>query len=344
LQLKFQKLEKVTNDFSEVINYLKSKKFSKADLYMDNHLFLTPLITYFDYKKMIFPIHRVIAHFFEPDNDGFPPEYLNEALKFFKNTIIEWEIKEKVIKIMEDLSKCKKDFPEKCIKYYTGENLCYIINKMLRNFDNYYVELMHFIGPLYYGIFQYALKHENKQLKVQSTLYREVTMDRLDLYSYQFCEQDIICFPSFTSTTLDNNLKFQPSDNSKKINNDQIEEKSQVKMIIQYNPYGYCEPQGLDISKESEYPTEKEILLFPFTFLRINKVEIHTGKKEDPHLIFLTIINKGDILEYGLKKNYAFKLIEYETKIVIDKEHRSSYIDNESEYIMKLDYIEEKYL
>ena len=44
-------------------------------------------------------------------------------------------------------------------------------------------------------------------------------MNKLDLYSYIFSENDIICFPSFTSTTINQNLKFKPSKNAKNINN-----------------------------------------------------------------------------------------------------------------------------
>ena len=43
-------------------------------------------------------------------------------------------------------------------------------------------------------------------------------MNRLDLYAYQFCEGDIICFTSFTSTTIKKNLKFKSTNISKKIN------------------------------------------------------------------------------------------------------------------------------
>ena len=300
------------------------------------------MITYYDYKKALFPIHRVIAHFFDYYNYGFPPKYFREALKYLRKTILETEIKQKIITIMEKLLR-SDNFPEECIKYYTGENLCYVFNKALRNFDKYYVEMVHFIGPFYYGIFKYALNSE-KQLKEKTILFRDLTMDRLDLYSYQFCEKDIICFPSFTSTTLKKELNFTPSNNANKINNDQIEEKSYVKMIIKYDPHGKCIPQGLDISDESKYSEEKEILLFPFTFFRIDKVEINTGKIDDKHKIFLTIINKGDILEYGLKENYAFKLVENGTKIVVDKEHKSAYDKNETDYKMELKYIKEEYL
>jgi hypothetical protein len=236
------------------------------------------------------------------------------------------------------------EFPEKCIKYYTGDNLCYVFNKALRNFEKYYVEMAHFIGPFFYGIFLYALKNEKKQLKEKITLYRDVTMDRLELYSYQFSENDIICFPSFTSTTLKKTLNFVPSKNANTINNEQYGEKEYVKMIIRYEPHGTCQPQGIDISDESRHSDEKEILLFPFTFLRINKVEINAGTKNDRHIIYLTIINKGDILEYGLKENYAFKLVENGTKIVIDKEHQSAYDKNESDYNMDLKYIKKENL
>jgi hypothetical protein len=343
LKSKYKKLELITDDFSDVIKFLRNKKHSKEDLNMDNHLLTTPLITYYEYKKGIFPIHRVIAYFFDEGYDGFPPENLRIAKEFLMETIIETEIKQKLIKILENLSH-SYNFPEDCIKYYTGENLCYVFNKALRNFEKYYVEMAHFIGPFYFGIFEYALKNEKKQLKEKTTLYRDVTMDRLDLYSYQFSEKDIICFPSFTSTTLKKGLNFEPSDNANKINNDQIEEKGYVKMIIKYEPHGKCIPQGLDVSNESEFSEEKEILLFPFTFLRIDKVEVNTGKIDDKHKIFLTIINKGDILEYGLKENYAFKLVENGTKIVLDEEHQTAYDKNESDYKMELEYIEKEYL
>ena len=85
-----------------------------------------------------------------------------------------------------------------------------------------------------------------------------------------------------------------------------MEEKNYVKMIISYNPVGWCVPQGLDVSDESQFSHEKEILLFPFTFMKIDKVEIHTGKQNDKHYIYLTIINKENVIEYCLNNNYSF--------------------------------------
>jgi len=44
---------------------------------------------------------------------------------------------------MLHLTKCdEEDFPKACIRYYTGENLCYVFNKALRNFEKFYVEML----------------------------------------------------------------------------------------------------------------------------------------------------------------------------------------------------------
>ena len=341
LKKSYKKIKLIENEFPKIVEFFKSQKFSKEDINMDNHLLLTPLITYYEYKKIIFPIHRILSYFFNYEyRFSFSEKYFLIAKKYIDESTLETDIKEKIISIMEKLKNTSdSEFPKKCIKYYTGENLCYVFNKALRNFEKFYVEMAHFIGPFYYGIYLYSWFNEKKQLNKKTILYRDITMERLDLYYYQFCENDIIVFPSFTSTTLDKNLNFEPTNNAKKINNNQIEEKSYVKMIITYDPKGNCEVQGLDISEESEVYGEKEILLFPFTFLIINKVEIHTGKENDKHLIFMTIINKGDNLEFGLKKNYGFKLVENGTKIVVDKENNSSFDGNESDYNMKFKYL-----
>ena len=343
LKKTYKKIKLTTNNFVEVRNFLKSKKHSKDDLNMDNHLFSTPMITYFDYKKAIFPIHRILAYFFDSNFNEFSYEYYKIAKTFINKTTETSKIKNKIIEIMEKLV-YSGNFPVDCIKYYSGEHLCYIFNRALRNFEKNYVEMAYFIGPFYFGILNYSLFRPEKQLNKKKILYRDITIDRLDLYSYQFCEKDIICFPSFTSTTVDMNLDFEPSNNANLINNDQIEEKGFAKMIINYDPKGKCISPGVDISQESEFSEEREVLLFPFTFFRIDKVEIHSGKENDKHIIYLTIINKGDFLEYGLKERKGFKLIENGTKLVIDYTNKSNCDNNELYYKMNFDYIDKDIL
>ena len=337
LNNKYNKIKLITNKFSKVRLYLISKNYSKVDLNMDNLLSMTPLITYYDYKKALFPIHRILAHFFKFDVYYFSKDYFVRADEFINKTVYETEIKIKILKIMKKLASVKEedDFAKACIKYYTGENLCYVFNKALRNFEKFYVEMAYFIGPFYCALFRYAIKYPEKALNKKTKLYRDLIMEKLDLYYYKFCENDIICFPSFTSTTLKENLNFKPSNKSKHINNiGEMEEKNYVKMIISYNPVGWCVPQGLDVSDESQFSHEKEILLFPFTFMKIDKVEIHTGKQNDKHYIYLTIINKENVLEYCLNNNYSFKLVENGTKLVADKENDLKCDNNETYYKM----------
>ena len=115
-------------------------------------------------------------------------------------------------------------------------------------------------------------------------------------------------------------------------------------MIITYDPKGKCQPQGLDISDKSQFSYEKEILLFPFTFFKIDKVEVRSGKVNDKHLIFMTIINKGGIIKYGLQKRYAFKMVENDTKLVIDNYNKSDCDDNEIFYKFKFKMINQNLL
>ena len=345
---KYNRIKLITNKFSEIRNYLKSKKFPEEDLNMDNHLPLTPLITYYDYKKALFPIHRILAYFFKYECYNFSKKSFLKAKEFIDKSTYEDEIKNKIIRILEDLTKYKGEdsFAKACIEYYTGENLCYIFNKALRNFEKFYVEMCYFIGPFYFALFNYALNNKEKALNKKEILYRDIIMNKLDLYSYIFNENDIICFPSFTSTTINENLNFKPSKNAKNINNiGELGDKNYVKMIISYNPEGYCVPQGLDISEESKYSKEKEILLFPFTFLKIDKVEIHSGTENDKHFIYMTIINRGNELEDALNYNYSFKLVENGTKLIIDYHNDLKCDNNEIYYKMNfgdIDKIDEE--
>jgi CTP:phosphocholine cytidylyltransferase-like protein len=67
----YNKVTLITNSFGEIVNTLRTKKLAKDDLKMENHIQLTPLISYFDYKKVIFPIHRILAYFFDQKYNSF---------------------------------------------------------------------------------------------------------------------------------------------------------------------------------------------------------------------------------------------------------------------------------
>ena len=127
LKEKYTKIKLITKNFTELRKFLLTKRFSDRDLSMDNHLLLTPLINYYDYKKGFFPIHRILSFFFDKQFETFSDYGFKIAIIFIQKSTFEPVVKNKIIKIMENLKDLDSiSFPEKCIEYYTGEDLCYV--------------------------------------------------------------------------------------------------------------------------------------------------------------------------------------------------------------------------
>ena len=133
-------------------------------------------------------------------------------------------------------------------------------------------------------------------LKERNTLYRNIYINQYDLDTYYMEEGKIICFPSFTSTSFKKG--FEPTNNALNINhfnNDKI----LLKMKLTFSPeYEYI-PQGMILEDFSEIPWEEEVLLFPFTFIKVKSIK---KKKKDFYKLEGISINKESILEFGLRK------------------------------------------
>ena len=164
------------------------------------------------------------------------------------------------------------------------------------------------MGPLLYGLNKYVKYNPKFALLKNKKLYRIIECSNLDFYLYKLNVGHIICFPSFTSTSS-KEIKFQPSNLSKNINtNSDIEEKIKIKMIFKYKyKKGNISP-GIIIEKnkgkDGRYLTkyaENEILLFPFTFVRIKKIKSKKEKGNKIQVIELEIINRTSYIEYILK-------------------------------------------
>ena len=86
LKKNYKKIKLISNNFCEIRAFLLFKRFSDRDLNMDNHLPLTPLITYYDYKKGIFPIHRVLSYFFDKKYENFSYKEFMKAQIFINKS------------------------------------------------------------------------------------------------------------------------------------------------------------------------------------------------------------------------------------------------------------------
>ena len=316
---KYYKLKLISADYSKVEDYLSEKKFDKAEIDMDKQLSFTPIITYYEYQKAYFSVHRLISYFF--DENWGTPKYETTYINKIKNCLNQAakdinEENKKLIKDTVNKLKKSKNFGVEVIQSYTGEGVCYILNKIMRDISKGYIELTYFFGPYDYGFFKFLHDNPDKGINKTVDLTRNIKLNPLDFYTYTLSEKEIICFPSFTSTSLKLDNTFSVTCNGKEVNNIDDKDCINVKMIFHYIYEKDCISPGIDVSSDAVFKGEKEVLLLPFTFVKFNKIE----KKDDKNYIFdFTIINRKKILEFELRNKGIDDIKKNMTKLVLNQ-------------------------
>ena len=300
---KFYKLKLISSDYSQVEDYLSKIKFDDSEISDDKQLTFTPIITYFEYQKCYFSIHRLISYFF--DENWETPKYTKESLSKITKCLEKLsdipnddkELIRKTVKILNE----SKNFSKDCIRTYTKKEGVYVIlNKVMRNIGKGYIDLVYFFGTYDYGIFKYLHDNPNKGLKSDITLKRDIILNELDFNVYTFSEGEIICFPSFTSTSRNINNEFHIPLESIQSNKIDLDNSIIVRMLFHYHyEEGKVSP-GVDIEDISTISSEKEVLLLPFTFVKFNKI---IKKDENKYDFDFTIINQSKYLEFILKNS-----------------------------------------
>ena len=169
------------------------------------------------------------------------------------------------------------------ISNYTDEKFYYRnLNKFLREGDFQSFKLLsNHISKFIYHLYEYRKK--NNQLS-STTLYRKLYMKPDEIQLYINSKGKIICYPSFTSTSLSENV-FQP----KKDDPNTI----LVKLIIQQNN----SPSIISIGSLSEMPNEQEYLCLPFTFFKIIDVVFRIENFKSIYIIYLIALNSEKPIE-----------------------------------------------
>ena len=275
-----------------------------------------PVISAYEYDNCYFLVHRAYAHFFGDINDTSENVvFKNSYFKIIKDYIINSKIidgsdKSDLIKKFQDIVNCS-NFVETSIRKYTGESgFCYIFNRTMRNFEKGLMSLAYYMGPFLFGVNKYVKENPQKfALNKSMTLYRNIQCSIYDFYLYQMNENHIICFPSITSTSTEKG-EFTPTGKAKAINKIGIKEEDMlnVTMIFKYNhEMGNISPgivvmdyEGKDGNYLSANPSENEVILFPFTFVKITKIKSIDNKKYE---MYLDIINRKEYIEYTLRDN-----------------------------------------
>jgi len=306
--------------------------FSYEQIKMNKQLEQCPVISAYEYDKCFFLIHRAYAHFFGNMKDKrsipvFEDFHLQKVKEFIeKSKLIEKGEKNKLFKKFETLKE-SNNFTEKAIEYYIGDiTFCYIFNRIMRNFEEGLISLAYYMGPFLYGVNKYVYENPEKfAFREDMTLYRNIQCPILDYFLYKINLKHIICFPSIISTSTIRG-KFKPTTASKKVNkSDGIppEDIYKITMIFHYKHEDGNISPGIIVkdnkTKDGKYLSknkdESEVILFPFTFVRITDIK-EIEKEKDKNLIemHLDIINRKSYIEYTLRddvdKRFLFSKLD----------------------------------
>ena len=76
-------------------------------------------------------------------------------------------------------------------------------------------------------------------------------------------------------------------------------------MILHYKHNSSNLPQSMNITEFSKHKKEKEVLFFPFTFVKVNSLkEVYDNSIDDIiYELDCNIINRNNFIEFDLKKN-----------------------------------------
>ena len=297
-----EKIFHISNNILEIIIYLATKSIILPDYdkNIKNEIKHNPLISYYEYENFYFINHIMLSFFFKDDFSilNFNEDYQKEIFEFIeRNNDLDENQKNNLINEIIKL-KDSKNFLKDSLSFFSSESF-YPFSKTMRKIEDGFEKLCFLIGPMYYCMVRY-LKKENPSLNLNksTTLYRYITLyNEYDLNIYTMAVGNVICFSSFSSTSIKKG-EFKTTPNATKVNKSG-EDKISVNMILHYNHLPNNAPIGMFLGDLSLYPDEEEVLLFPFTFIKVNELRKINEKSYE---LDCNIINKDCILEFGLKQ------------------------------------------
>ena len=168
------------------------------------------------------------------------------------------------------------------ISNYTLESFYYkYINKALREGDfNTFRILSNHISKFIYHLYEYKKTHFQNS---NSTLYRTMYISQNEYSTYRNSIGKIICYPSFTSTSLHKGWNPTPGEPNLIL----------VQLEIQQNN----SQSIINIMNLSNHKTEEEYLCLPFTFFKITNVVCKMENNIHTDTIYLTALNSEKPLE-----------------------------------------------
>ena len=332
-------VKKVFIKSKELIDYLKSLDKDKykngVEKYLDENKYIfrsedrqmqqSHIISSYEYDRCYFLVHKIYSDFFGDINNKneislFKKENLEKIIEYLSSLNFQDDNeKNLLINRFNNLSdlETNNQFIEQSIKEYMNNesSFCFIFNRKLNNFEKWIIPFSFYMGPFLYGLYKYTKDNPDFSISKKITLYKIFKSSKLDFYQYKYNLGHIICLTSLTLTSS-NKIKYDPKKYNQKID-DNIDENVIVKLIFTYNYKKGCLSPGIVIGdkklKDGSYlsnnPKEKEVILFPFTFAKINKIKIETENKTKIYMVELEIINRNSYIEYTLKNDFENRIL-----------------------------------
>ncbi len=308
LMNQYSKLKGIYNIFSE----LQNKLYNIKEIKMEN-ISSSNLIFFEDYCRIYIKLHYEFIQKYSlykllksyncnetafldfvgkehPYFLGLAKQLFNdkkEIINYFKNNIDlskEKSCTKETLNEVFDNDDILKDNIKNYIQNYTKESFYYkYLNKFLRegNFDAFRILSSH-VAKFIFKLYDYREKNLSKQKN--SNLYRKMYLNQNDIKLYEKSVGKVICYPSFSSSSIKKDgftpFKYNP--------NDEL-----VLLIINQNNT----KSTVLISQFSNFPNEEEYLFLPFSFFKIQKIELKQGSKINPHLIYLIALNSDQPIE-----------------------------------------------
>ena len=202
-----KKMGDMTSNWNSFLRLFSSSRiFTSNEIQMNRQLSTCPIISAYEYDQLYYLVHRAYAHFFTNDSLKRDPKYekwptfgdidLNKIKEFINDFDTENDdVKKQLLKEFKKLNQ-SDNFTEDAIRAYTGETpFCYVLNRVMRNFEKGLIKLAYYFGPFLFGLNKYALEHPDKCLNKDTTLYRKLRVNPLDKYVYKLSVGHVICFP-----------------------------------------------------------------------------------------------------------------------------------------------------
>ena len=296
------KTPEIYNEYDEIKKFIKSKR-QDSEIYP-----IFNLLTYKEYINKYMGLHRLISnHYGQNENNSFKAEisYLKDFLLWnpelrTKSSDDKCKI-ETLLESLQNFENFQDD--EKKIKQiinlYTLEKGSYYqdFNNWLNNLDPLAIQKTSwFIAAVIYCLNEYSKTKNKGVVEDGLKLYRGVKTNFSELLNYKRLKGELICYPSFISSSR---LPEKAKNFAITSKNSQMFE-----TIITINclyKEGFL-PTAVDISEASRFPQEQECLFLPYSFFRITNIEIDYEEKKAK--IELDSIGKKEIFETKLKEGF----------------------------------------